>query len=103
RRRHTRLVSDWSSDVCSSDLTFKSRECPRSRTKGDLEKYTASKFIRRTGEKTVSFACPARPTFEYLVGPKEYWARVRLEWIGKKIGRASCRERVRIWGGGESG
>src|SRR6476619_4878558 len=25
RRRHTRLVSDWSSDVCSSDLAF-SRE-----------------------------------------------------------------------------
>src|SRR3989339_1089276 len=22
RRRHTRLVSDWSSDVCSSDLKF---------------------------------------------------------------------------------
>src|SRR5258706_3352012 len=22
RRRHTRLVSDWSSDVCSSDLPF---------------------------------------------------------------------------------
>src|SRR5438046_8653483 len=22
RRRHTRLVSDWSSDVCSSDLIF---------------------------------------------------------------------------------
>src|SRR5262249_57889767 len=25
RRRHTRLVSDWSSDVCSSDLCFASR------------------------------------------------------------------------------
>src|ERR1019366_4919805 len=24
RRRHTRLVSDWSSDVCSSDLGFSS-------------------------------------------------------------------------------
>src|SRR5438046_9120697 len=24
RRRHTRLVSDWSSDVCSSDLSMKS-------------------------------------------------------------------------------
>src|SRR5438046_5644799 len=24
RRRHTRLVSDWSSDVCSSDLSFES-------------------------------------------------------------------------------
>src|SRR5438093_12726203 len=25
RRRHTRLVSDWSSDVCSSDLSFDPR------------------------------------------------------------------------------
>src|SRR5438093_10857822 len=25
RRRHTRLVSDWSSDVCSSDLSAASR------------------------------------------------------------------------------
>src|SRR5262249_57216675 len=25
RRRHTRLVSDWSSDVCSSDLTTHDR------------------------------------------------------------------------------
>src|SRR5258706_12065736 len=31
RRRHTRLVSDWSSDVCSSDLAAnkKQREVPR--------------------------------------------------------------------------
>src|SRR5438093_7956538 len=26
RRRHTRLVSDWSSDVCSSDLRSRARE-----------------------------------------------------------------------------
>src|SRR5258706_16186455 len=25
RRRHTRLVSDWSSDVCSSDLSYTAR------------------------------------------------------------------------------
>ena len=25
RRRHTRLVSDWSSDVCSSDLSYLSK------------------------------------------------------------------------------
>src|SRR5256885_17018541 len=25
RRRHTRLQGDWSSDVCSSDLSFKTR------------------------------------------------------------------------------
>src|SRR5262249_56992981 len=27
RRRHTRLVSDWSSDVCSSDLTSQCGAC----------------------------------------------------------------------------
>src|SRR5262249_58586089 len=27
RRRHARLVSDWSSDVCSSDLTMPIRNC----------------------------------------------------------------------------
>src|SRR5262249_59999049 len=27
RRRHTRLVSDWSSDVCSSDLRLGSSAC----------------------------------------------------------------------------
>src|SRR5437764_14979335 len=25
RRRHTRYIGDWSSDVCSSDLTYKKR------------------------------------------------------------------------------
>src|ERR1019366_10020836 len=29
RRRHTRLVSDWSSDVCSSDLKTASGATPR--------------------------------------------------------------------------
>src|SRR5438093_13439344 len=29
RRRHTRLVSDWSSDVCSSHLAFSARCSPR--------------------------------------------------------------------------
>src|SRR5437016_14278604 len=30
RRRHTRLVSDWSSDVCSSDLLARPRNVKRS-------------------------------------------------------------------------
>src|SRR5258706_368398 len=33
RRRHTRLVSDWSSDVCSSDLIRgRSKNCSRTRS-----------------------------------------------------------------------
>src|SRR5438477_12900080 len=29
RRRHTRLTCDWSSDVCSSDLEYRSYFCVR--------------------------------------------------------------------------
>ena len=36
RRRHTRLVSDWSSDVCSSDLKLKNGM--RINTYGDYDK-----------------------------------------------------------------
>src|SRR5437016_12519190 len=35
RRRHTRLVSDWSSDVCSSDLS-RSRLFPQVQGNGDF-------------------------------------------------------------------
>src|SRR5262249_58266319 len=38
RRRHTRLVSDWSSDVCSSDLT-PPRPAPSSTPPDDPAKY----------------------------------------------------------------
>src|SRR5438093_11245262 len=35
RRRHTRLVSDWSSDVCSSDLDGGRSCCPLQRSRSD--------------------------------------------------------------------
>src|SRR5438046_3287357 len=36
RRRHTRLVSDWSSDVCSSDLLNNARELDQDAVAGRL-------------------------------------------------------------------
>ena len=52
---------------------------PRNRMKGDLEKYRRSVFIRRLTSDTVSFQTPARPRFMFLVNPKEYFSRLRLE------------------------
>src|SRR5699024_11399740 len=47
RRRHTRSKRDWSSDVCSSDLSFTdtlsaSAMCPISYSKGSL---TSNKYL----------------------------------------------------------
>ena len=64
---------------------------PRDRTKGDLDKYNESRFIRRLTPETVDFETPARPRFVYLVNPKEYLSRVRLEWIGKNVPRRDAR------------
>src|SRR5262249_5983284 len=59
RRRHTRLVSDWSSDVCSSDL------CPRGRlVEGDgaaYEREAQMTLPNRTRRK----ARNARPRFGF--------------------------------------
>src|SRR5262249_59978139 len=82
RRRHTRLVSDWSSDVCSSDLA---------RERAAVEE---QEVVRRR-------ALPGR---EALPAEQESAAPAPVacnsdrttpesSWQPREIGRASCRER----------
>src|SRR5215213_11743104 len=65
RRRHTRLVSDWSSDVCSSDLE-------RARAEG----------LRCEGVISTSFGCP----YEGEVPPD------RVLEIAAQLAAAGCGE-----------
>jgi hypothetical protein len=73
-------VSDLGASFGTSGRSF-----PKSRAKDNLEYYKDSKFIRREDENTVDFSVPARPSFVYIVGPKEYLARVRMESLGRNI------------------
>src|SRR5262249_59498858 len=74
RRRHTRLVSDWSSDVCSSDLNMLERE--------RLE----SKKISKTSAVTSIIPYALRED-DVHVGPSDYvpwlkdrkWCHIRME------------------------
>src|SRR5437867_12176284 len=72
RRRHTRSYGDWSSDVCSSDLTAS---------------------IRRAISVACWMSCAA-PVVTFS-GPNTSSSATRPQ-----IGRASCRERVEVSGGG---
>src|SRR5262249_59800286 len=76
RRRHTRLVSDWSSDVCSSDLDVV-----------DLEAQPLPVARFRTARSEAGGGIALRTT----AGDPQSIDIVFLE-----IGRASCRERVEI-------
>src|SRR5688500_20361668 len=75
RRRHTRLQGDWSSDVCSSDL-------------------------RRLGSVFDSDHDPADcPWHARYGGLWCYPPALCACPPAVQIGRASCRERVEVWGG----
>src|SRR5690606_40087007 len=85
RRRHTRFSRDWSSDVCSSDLTSQNG-WPVINSSGKLKEFP---YI--TGRVYPS----AYRIFRYLC--EEFDARVEdidaaQSW-GWEIGRASCRGR----------
>src|SRR5690606_40053821 len=69
RRRHTRFSRDWSSDVCSSDLSRLPSVMQPCRACGVLWETEAPRKPRRDPVKTR---------------------------IAAEIGRASCRERVEI-------
>src|SRR5438128_6097926 len=91
RRRHTRCYRDWSSDVCSSDLTVSALAAldrnDTTKAKTDLEVATDS-ATRLYG---------ARPNDQVAVKLAGLLAtRGNVEQARGEIGRASCRERVEV-------
>src|SRR5207248_8566769 len=91
RRRHTRSYGDWSSDVCSSDLARLGWRQVRHPGINRLAVLGVN-----SGGITGGAPLALAPRFlASLVGPFFSPFRARCE-----IGRASCRERVWVWGGG---
>src|SRR5438045_6112890 len=91
RRRHTRCLSDWSSDVCSSDL----------RRKGVRRASGLEDSTRPTRPTPRPAYCSRRaPILPHLRVPREQRREVAAvrpdqeEAQRRQIGRASCRERV---------
>src|SRR5204862_4949578 len=81
RRRHTRSLRDWSSDVCSSDLLRAGRGALRlGQATPDVEDDDGEHRAQREGDAPAPFV---------------------QRRLGHEIGRASCRERGWVSGGGE--
>src|SRR5437879_7304426 len=103
RRRHTRYIGDWSSDVCSSDLRSGPRPVPRQAG----TRMTPVTAPRPPVAVVVSFVdCINRGDVDGLAAlmTEDHELRVFDEApLSGQIGRASCRERVEVAGGGDVG
>src|SRR3989442_8796833 len=83
RRRHTRCGRDWSSDVCSSDLTGEKKA-----VSGAMGRAFKLEDTRNIGIMAHIDAGKTTSTERIL-----FYTGVTYK-IGSEIGRASCRERV---------
>jgi hypothetical protein len=80
------MVSDLGASFGSAG-----RSWPGDKDKDNFDSYSHSKFIRKITADFVDFQAPARPMFVFLVNPKEYFSRIRLEWVGRHIPRDDAR------------
>src|SRR5207249_7590144 len=97
RRRHTRSKRDWSSDVCSSDLGS---------LFGLQESNPVGTDVAYQGPSS-NYGTSSDPMIGGKIGGVNvFGGGLALYAPGRKlvgaveIGRASCRERVEIWGVG---
>ena len=67
------------------------RSWTHSLSKGNLNSYQHSKFIRKVTPEYVDFNVPSRPALIYVVTPKEFISRMDMRWIGKHIPRSDAK------------
>lgn len=80
------MVSDLGASFGSAGRIW-----PPARSKDNLDSYSHSGFVRRSGPDTIDFWTPARPAFVYLVGFNAYLRRVHLEYLGRNVPRADAK------------
>ena len=60
-------------------------------SKGNLRNYEHSHFIAKTTSEYVDFSAPSRPALFVFFNPREFFPRMKMRWIGKRIPRGDAR------------
>jgi len=60
-------------------------------SKGNLNEYERSNFITKKTSEYVDFGIPSRPMFLTFFNPAEFFPRMGLRWIGKRVPRSDAR------------
>jgi hypothetical protein len=80
-------VSDLGASFGANHLAW-----PFNHSRGDLQSYRKSKFIKAANESTVDFYTPSRPSFVYWFGRRQdFHEHARLSYIGQQVPRADAK------------
>src|SRR5690606_40535610 len=91
RRRHTRFSRDWSSDVCSSDLSLGALETESFQDIRHLQYFASGvEIVYDINDKKLASIFLLAPNYSKWYKPYVGELPFGLNW--NKIGRASCRE-----------
>jgi hypothetical protein len=60
-------------------------------SKGNLKAYSHSHFIAKTTSEYVDFNVPSRPALFMIFNPAEFFPRMSMRWIGKRVPRDDVR------------
>jgi hypothetical protein len=77
------MVSDLGATFGTTGVTWR-----RSSADGSLKFYTDSKFVLKVTPEYVDFATPSCPLLLDIFDPPDFFMRVHMRWIGRRIPRS---------------
>src|SRR5947199_7493030 len=96
RRRHTRCLSDWSSDVCSSDLRPEDEVV----VFADSDIRPAPDWLRQLVQPLADSTVGVATGFRWYLPPRPtFWSLVRAEWNAVSANVLFDSRRAFAWGG----
>jgi len=84
--RQTYIVSDLGASFGTTGFVI-----GLSRSRGNLAAFKSSRFVTKITPQYVDFATPSRATLLDIFNPSQFFMRLRLRWIGKRIPRSDAK------------
>jgi hypothetical protein len=84
--KQTYIVSDLGASFGTTGFVVGLRK-----SRGNLEAFRSSRFVTKVRPQYVDFATPSRATLLDIFNPPEFFMRLHLRWIGKRVPRSDAK------------
>jgi hypothetical protein len=85
-RRQTYIVSDLGASFGTTGFVV-----GLTKSRGNLKAFRSSRFVTKATPQYVDFATPSRATLLEIFNPPQFFMRLHLRWIGKRVPRSDAK------------